>query len=408
MESRFGHDFGHVRVHTDSAAIESARTVNAVAYTVGQDIVFGAGQYAPGSDRGRRLLAHELVHTVQQNPERRPLDRSPGSPSAGSGEGADGFEVGLGDGRYPLSVSRTAVQVARQTCTASSICSPAGVPGSAQQFGASEQAVEAGPRTRRQVMTPARATATSHAGRARQLEVFLAAETPGRLAHIQGIFIDQDLSSGTGAMTQDCADWVADSLPVGSPTPPGMAGATDPCVFVHGRLNQEAFAFNRTTDPIVGGVPRNQWRVDTLQLLVHETEHPRFETATAGRAQPTGVTTPTCTRANIESELSELAAVMSEFPTIFDAAAAESSPTGPFHTSLDTWFQQSVHSGGANIAAALLQMGCSCSCTEVDAFVVDTFNEVTSAGGWSAAQKTFFNAKMRTELAGPVRPIWPL
>ena len=67
MESRFGgHDFGAVRVHDDAAAAQSAREVDAHAYTVGPHIVFGAGQYQPGSDSGRHLLAHELAHTVQQ------------------------------------------------------------------------------------------------------------------------------------------------------------------------------------------------------------------------------------------------------------------------------------------------------------------------------------------------------
>lgn len=66
MESRFGHDFSHVRVHTDSRAAESARAVNAIAYTVGRNIVFGAGHYEPASSRGRHLLAHELTHVTQQ------------------------------------------------------------------------------------------------------------------------------------------------------------------------------------------------------------------------------------------------------------------------------------------------------------------------------------------------------
>jgi len=66
METRFGHGFGHVRVHTDSRAAESVRAVHALAYTVGRDVVFGAGQYAPATGRGQRLLAHELAHVVQQ------------------------------------------------------------------------------------------------------------------------------------------------------------------------------------------------------------------------------------------------------------------------------------------------------------------------------------------------------
>jgi len=66
MEPRFGHDFSQVRVHTDTMAAESARAVNAAAYTVGQDIVFGSGYYSPGAGDGQRLLAHELTHVVQQ------------------------------------------------------------------------------------------------------------------------------------------------------------------------------------------------------------------------------------------------------------------------------------------------------------------------------------------------------
>jgi len=66
MEARFGHDFGRVRVHADERASESARSVNAHAYTVGDEIVFAASRYAPRSEPGRRLLAHELAHVVQQ------------------------------------------------------------------------------------------------------------------------------------------------------------------------------------------------------------------------------------------------------------------------------------------------------------------------------------------------------
>ena len=66
MEPRFGHDFSRVRVHTDAQAAESAQAVNAMAYTVGRDIVFGPGKYAPDTHQGNELLAHELTHTLQQ------------------------------------------------------------------------------------------------------------------------------------------------------------------------------------------------------------------------------------------------------------------------------------------------------------------------------------------------------
>ncbi len=66
FERRFDHDFSRVRVHADVAAARSARTVAAAAYTVGSDIVFGAGMYRPNSHAGQKLLAHELAHVVQQ------------------------------------------------------------------------------------------------------------------------------------------------------------------------------------------------------------------------------------------------------------------------------------------------------------------------------------------------------
>lgn len=70
MESHFGHDFSQVRVHTDARAAESAEAVNALAYTVGREIVFSLEHYKSGEVSGRRLLAHELAHVVQQNQER--------------------------------------------------------------------------------------------------------------------------------------------------------------------------------------------------------------------------------------------------------------------------------------------------------------------------------------------------
>lgn len=67
FEPRFGHDFSKVRVHTDAKAAESATAVNAEAYTVGQDVVFGEGKYSLSSNANRRILAHELTHVVQQS-----------------------------------------------------------------------------------------------------------------------------------------------------------------------------------------------------------------------------------------------------------------------------------------------------------------------------------------------------
>jgi hypothetical protein len=82
MGRRFGYDFSRVRVHSGADAAESARDVHAQAYTVGQNIVFGAGRFSPGTDEGRRLIAHELTHVVQQS---------------GANPGVDGGEAFTGD-----------------------------------------------------------------------------------------------------------------------------------------------------------------------------------------------------------------------------------------------------------------------------------------------------------------------
>jgi hypothetical protein len=78
MESTLGHDFSDVQVHNDGAAAASAKSVQAQAYTVGNHVVFGEGRYQPESPEGRRTLAHELTHVVQQREG--PVD---GTPAAG-------------------------------------------------------------------------------------------------------------------------------------------------------------------------------------------------------------------------------------------------------------------------------------------------------------------------------------
>ena len=106
MEARLGHDFSGVRVHTDARAAQSARAVNAAAYTVGQNLVFDSGQYAPASNAGRRLIAHELTHVLQQ------------SSGAASASGA-----GLGIGPADDSLERQADAVAGSV-TAPAVAAP--------------------------------------------------------------------------------------------------------------------------------------------------------------------------------------------------------------------------------------------------------------------------------------------
>jgi hypothetical protein len=80
MEARFGQHFGGVRVHTNARAAESARSVNALAYTLGNNVVFGQNSYSPRSETGQRLLAHELTHVLQQGSQPLTIQRQPSQP----------------------------------------------------------------------------------------------------------------------------------------------------------------------------------------------------------------------------------------------------------------------------------------------------------------------------------------
>jgi hypothetical protein len=90
METRLGHDFGDVRVHTDSKAHDSAQAVNARAYTVGRNVVFQRDAYDPSSDAGKVTLAHELTHVAQQRSG--PVDGTPAPGGINLSHPSDRFE----------------------------------------------------------------------------------------------------------------------------------------------------------------------------------------------------------------------------------------------------------------------------------------------------------------------------
>lgn len=106
MEPHFGHDFSLVRVHTDEQAASSAQAVSALAYTVGNDVVFGAGQYAPRDLIGRQLLAHELTHVVQQkNNSKFQLKLAVGTQDSEQERQADAYSKNVTDGSQQTGVA---------------------------------------------------------------------------------------------------------------------------------------------------------------------------------------------------------------------------------------------------------------------------------------------------------------
>ena len=84
FEPRFAHNFAHVRIHTDSAAAQTAQALNARAYTLGRDITFAPGEYRPETQEGKTLLAHELTHVIQQSKQTTAVMRACSCPSFGA------------------------------------------------------------------------------------------------------------------------------------------------------------------------------------------------------------------------------------------------------------------------------------------------------------------------------------
>ncbi len=116
FQTRFGHDFGNVRIHHDADAAASAASQGADAYTVGEDIYFAAGRYRPDSAAGRHLLAHELAHTVQQAgaaAEAGP-DAATSHADASAEQAATDAAARVMRGHAPQTLAPTALGIARQ------------------------------------------------------------------------------------------------------------------------------------------------------------------------------------------------------------------------------------------------------------------------------------------------------
>jgi len=126
FESLFGVDFSQVRVHTDARAEASARAMNALAYTVGQNIVFGAGRYRPESRAGKHLRAHELTHVVQQS---RGVTPHRASVDAALEVDADNAAIAAGSDSSPVNTTAAGAAAAREHAVASA---SKGAPGSSR------------------------------------------------------------------------------------------------------------------------------------------------------------------------------------------------------------------------------------------------------------------------------------
>jgi Domain of unknown function (DUF4157) len=362
MEPRFGSDLSQVRVHADARAADSVRSVNALAYTVGRDIVFGAGQYAPQTSTGQKLLAHELTHFMQQS--------------------SSAFQPML-----------------QRACSSDPECEPAeegnlpgsNVKGSAQHFNTSvkreekekaeEEEETKTPREIRdelcsKVPPDPACTADGHARRATEFEKLFRPRAPTGFDLADGVFVDKAISKSVAAYVKKCTAF--------KPMLPG-----DRCVFIPDRLEKQAARYNSGTKKI-GGEDREEWFTDTLETVTHELEHVRFRK----QFPKTEPRPEACKFDDVSRELSELGANMSEFPVVFQAQANKS-----WHdrrVAMDSWFkykitQPSKH--GETIAGILKAIRCRCECQDVNAYLEKLVEFTTKS--WTDVEKNTFHTELR-------------
>lgn len=368
MEDRFGHDFSRVRIHTDVKAAESARDVDAHAYTVGSSIVFDTGQFAPMTRTGRHLLAHELAHVVQQ-------------------DGAPDFAV-------------------QRACRSAAQCAAPSA-GNAAQFGVTVEAESEANAVASGGAVGANGHATCllprHGQRATNFETL--ATTAGLGATIapgiDGFFINACLSANDGASNAPCPDF-----------PGGAPAHTDPahfCVQLHTTDEDLAIRLRAQPRPLGDADLRNfLWITSSV---AHESQHNRFDANAATIVPPAAdcnVNTPVpiAHGAPVESLLSEISAEIAEFDVYFRNSTSNPSRSSTFAMQSEEHDiairnGQNAPGGGENILGNIKDMQCVCACATVDRFVENVFAQASSA--WTPAERAEFKKGMTDFIPG----FWP-
>jgi len=354
------YDLSQVRIHTDAQAAESARAVNALAYTVGHHIVFGNGLYSPRSEQGLRLLVHELAHTAQQTPV---FARKPA------------------------------------TCLDPAVCADVKFPSKLLEEGKKESGER---REKRKKLCAKRppdpgCRADRHGDRAVETENLLRSYDPSRLspAFTKGIFIDRDLEKDFSALVRSCNTF----------TPPIVTSGL--CITVPIETEDQAKEFNTTTGPrTINGKSRDEWREKILEVLVHEAEHTRFGTIQAPisslalGAAPTllGKRRPTCSK-NVDRQrdvflaLNELGSMLQEFPMrkayIKSNVALSKSEKD---AELEEWRDHRIRGTSQSITVSLRTVRCLCGCGDANELIRQTIEFATSS--WTQEEKAELDLEM--------------
>ncbi|MFP3556894.1 DUF4157 domain-containing protein [Paraburkholderia sp. SIMBA_049] len=384
FESRFAHDFSRVRVHRDGQATRSAQAIDALAYTVGNHIVFAEGQYAPDTIAGSRILAHELTHVVQQGGQ----TPSPGEPLLIDPSAVEEHEAianaALSD-RLGLLTAGSVSHALQRACMTGAKCPANAGQGAKTKATLDDPQVKAR-RERRAALCNTRprdpaCTSDGHSARAVQLEALLAGYDADRKTLIFGIFVDKDIPDEWGAYRRRCNLFV-----------PSIAGEQN-CAFVPAQLEAEAARFLTSQDPMIGGMKREEWRWLTIRKLMHETGHARF-----GGLMPDAPRPGACKVDDIWAELQEIAADMDESRALDDMLQRSSlSPAerrAEFEKRLnERWIRRAVDNW--------TRIKCVCECKDADAYVRKTSD--TMMVDWDRSLQIRYHLAIRA-----ADPSWPV
>ena len=400
FESRFNHDFGHVRVHSDARAAESAQAVDALAYTVGRDVVFGSGRYAPQSDDGRKLLAHELTHVLQQAGSTVHGGHSLrlGDPSSSLEREADAAAAGAGAVHEAHGTPTASSGVVQRVCSKDPECQPekpselpgSAVKGSPTHFDKSVEREEKKTAVKKKRKTPEEireehcskeppdpeCTSDGHGRRAVAIEEVFRSFIATQSKTVTGIFVDMDMASAIGGRFTSCSNFT-----------PEIEG--DRCIFIPDSLEQDAAKYLKGEKKI-DGMSREDWLTDSLSTLTHEFEHAHFrEKFPKTKPRPEA-----CDFASVRRELSELAAEMSEFPVHYRALAKKSWTER--RSGLEAWFKYKLtqpQRHGETIAGILKAIRCRCECDDVDAYIKSVVKFTTE--NWTEVERNTFHTELR-------------
>lgn len=251
-------------------------------------------------------------------------------------------------------------------CDKSLACSQP-IPGSSWDYANKAQTAQAA--TQKQLDADPKAAQAAGVKRpALALERAIGNVAPNLLKGLKGIFVNPAIGESAGAQLGDCAGFVPN------------AKASDKCIEVPNKLEIEAFTYNSTQNPVVGGQDRMLWEANLVRILTHEMAHFNFEqTPPAGLGKMDVIT---------EFELNELNSLLSEFPVLYTYTLKQSKTAEENQKQMRDILKTYITKPGESIGGTIKKMRCLNPCAVVDKLVKTVFD--AQAARWTQEQKDFF------------------